>query len=314
MAIPDYETLMLPLLRQLEGSPKHIRDISAALADQFGLSEAERSALLPSGKGVTVIHSRAGWAKTYLKAAGLVAQPARGVVALTERGRQLIHNRTEPIDNDVLRQFPEFRDFKSRRRALEGPTIIVPGDSRTATIEETRQTPDERINSAAAEIESALSEELLVRLKISSPAFFERVVVDLLKALGYGSGSGGMSEVTGASGDGGIDGIIDEDRLGLDRIYVQAKRFSDATVGAPVIHAFIGALHMRGATKGVLLTTSGFSRPAIDAARANPTMRIVLIDGERLAELMIRQGVGVRTDRTVEIRKIDLDYFEPDDV
>jgi restriction system protein len=304
---------MLPLLQLVQERPKSIRDISSALADRFNLTDEEKAALLPSGKGVTVIHSRAGWAKTYLKQAGLVTQPARGMVAITDRGRALIRDRTDPIDNDVLVQFPEFRSFKARRRVLDehdgSANDIEPGGASGGM----RETPEERINSAASELELTLRDDLLARLKAAAPAFFERVVLDLLKALGYGAGSGGMSEVTGGSGDGGIDGIIDEDRLGLDRIYVQAKRFSDAAVGAPVIHGFIGALHSRGATKGVLLTTSSFSKPAIEAARANPTMRVVLIDGERLTALMIRHGVGVRTDRTVEIRKIDLDYFEPDD-
>jgi restriction system protein len=312
MAIPDYETLMLPLLRLVSSGPHRVRDLSEALADQFELTPDQRAQLLPSGKGVTVIHSRTGWAKTYLKAAGLVTQPARGMVAITDRGLAILREPIESIDNDVLSHFPEFIEFKQRKRAVveaESPE----NQASASTVAASRETPDERIASAAAEIELTLRDDLLARIKSGPPAFFERVVLDLLRALGYGAGSGGMAEVTGRSGDGGIDGIIDEDRLGLDRVYVQAKRFNDASVGAPVIRDFIGALHMRGATKGVLLTTSSFNRGAEEAARANPSMRIVLIDGERLAALMVRYDVGVRTDRTIQIKKPDLDYFEPDD-
>lgn len=305
---------MLPLLRQVERGPTHIREISAALADEFGLSAEERAALLPSGKGVTVFRSRASWAKAYLKAAGLVEQPGRGLAAITDRGRALLREQPATIDSCLLAtRFPEFAEWKGRSRTAvteKRQTAEVPADS----ILQAAETPEERIFQAEMEINAALRDALLLRLKAGDPAAFERVVIDLLKALGYGAGSGGTAQATGGSGDGGIDGVIDEDRLGLDRIYVQAKRFAEASIGAPVIHGFIGALHMRGASKGVLLTTSGFSKPAIEAAQKNPTMRVVLIDGERLAELMIRHGVGVRTDHVVEIRKIDLDYFEPDDV
>lgn len=313
MAIPDYETLMLPLLRLVEPGPLTVRDISSRLADEYGLTAEERAQQLPSGKGVTVIHSRAGWAKTYLKQAGLISQPRRGVVEITARGRALLAENPSHIDNTVLSRYREFVAFKERSRAEaktsteQAPLPIVNGDRSVATA-------DERIDLAAAELDVALREELLVRLKLSDPRFFERVVIDVLKALGYGAGSGGMAEVTGGSGDGGIDGVIDEDRLGLDRVYVQAKRYGEQAVGAPVIQSFIGALQMRGASKGVLITTSRFSSQAETTAKMIPAMRIVLIDGDRLAALMIRHNVGVRTERTVEIKKLDFDYFEPDAV
>lgn len=313
MAVPDYETLMLPFLRLIEPGPLTIRDISDRLADQFGLSAEERAQQLPSGRGVTVMHSRAGWAKTYLKQAGLVRQPRRGVVEITERGRALLAENPSRIDNTVLSRYPEFVAFRERSRAEAGArtgqgSVSMPNGDRSVV------TADERIDLAAAELDVALREDLLVRLKLAEPRFFERVVIDVLKALGYGAGSGGMAEVTGGSGDGGIDGVIDEDRLGLDRIYVQAKRYGEQAVGAPVVQSFIGALQMRGASKGVLITTSRFSSQAETAARMIPSMRIVLIDGDRLAGLMIRYNVGVRTERTVDIKKLDLDYFEPDAV
>lgn len=311
MAIPDYETLMLPLLRLIESGPLTIRDISSRLADQFGLTAEERAQQLPSGKGVTVIHSRAGWAKTYLKQAGLVSQPRRGVVEITDRGRALLAENPTHVDNTVLSRYREFIAFKERSRA-QAKTATAPDQSSTTNGDRSTATADERIDLAAAELDVALREELVLRLKLSDPGFFERVVIDVLKALGYGAGSGGIAEVTGGSGDGGIDGVIDEDRLGLDRIYVQAKRYGEQAVGAPVIQNFIGALQMRGASKGVLITTSRFSSQAETAAKMIPSMRIVLIDGDRLAGLMIRHNVGVRTERTVEIKKLDFDYFEPD--
>ncbi|WP_439579357.1 restriction endonuclease [Elioraea sp.] len=313
MAIPDYETLMLPLLRLIEPGPLAIRDISSRLSDQYALTAEERARQLPSGKGVTVIHSRAGWAKTYLKQAGLVSQPRRGVVELTARGRALLAENPSHIDNTALSRYPEFVAFKERSRA-EAKAPTEQGALPMLNGERSIATADERIDLAAAELDVTLREDLLVRLKLSDPRFFERVVIDVLKALGYGAGSGGMAEATGGSGDGGIDGVIDEDRLGLDRIYVQAKRYGEQAVGAPVIQNFIGALQMRGASKGVLITTSRFSNQAETAARTIPSMRIVLIDGDRLAGLMIRHNVGVRTERTVEIKKLDFDYFEPDAV
>ncbi len=310
MAIPDYETLMLPVLRAVEREPKHIRRIIDELATQFELTEEERAATIPSGTQ-GLFGNRVHWAKTYLKQAGAVQQPSRGVVALTERGRLLLASNPTRIDNSVLSQFEEFREFRARR----APRRTLFGSENGAAVlsEETSQTPEELIGRAALELETSLRRELLGRLKSSAPSFFERVVLDVLKALGYGAGSGGASEVVGGAGDGGIDGIIEEDRLGLDRIYVQAKRYGDQTVGAPVIQNFIGALQMRGATKGVLITTSSFTAQAEQAARLIPSLRIVLIDGDRLADLMIRHGVGVRVRRTIEIKDIDLDYFEPDE-
>lgn len=314
MPLPTKGTLMLPMLRLLARQPMRVPDLASALADEFSLSAEERSRTIPSSHRVTVIHSRTGWARTELKQAGLVAQPQRGgPVEITDRGRALLAEDPPRIDARLLSRYPEFVAFRrasadSSLAACAGSGSILPD----APIPDA--TPDERIDQAIGEVNRALQQDLLDRLKAGEPRHFERVVLDLLLALGYGAGSGGIAEVVGRSGDGGIDGIIDEDHLGLDRVYVQAKRFREASVGAPVIHAFIGALHMRGASKGVLLTTSTFTTAAQEAARANPSTRVVLIDGDRLAALMIRHNVGVRTERTVEIKKLDFDYFEPDAV
>ena len=315
MPIPDYETLMLPVLRSVAAGPKHVRDLSREMADLFRLTPEERAQEIPSG-GVTLIHSRTGWATTYMKQAGLVRQPRRGMVEITDRGRALLAENPERIDNEVLARFAEFRAFRERSRASAVASTALPlqtGETGGAEELMASATAEERLAAAAAELDTALRQELLTRLRSSPPRFFERVVLDVLKALGYGAGSGGSSQVVGGAGDGGIDGIIEEDRLGLDRIYVQAKRYGDAPVGAPIIQNFIGALQMRGASKGVLITTSTFTRQAEDAARSIPSLRIVLIDGDRLADLMIRHDVGVRTKRTIEIKDIDLDYFEPED-
>lgn len=307
MAIPDYETLMLPVLKAVADGPKHIRVLIGDLADYFGLSAEEREAKIPSGTN-GLFSNRVHWAKTYLKQAGAVEQPARGLVSITDRGRDLIATYPTRIDNSILIQFDEFRAFRSRKTPRPGlpkgeESVVLPIDA-------IAETSEERIGRAADEIETAHRQDILVRLKSSDPSFFEGVVLDVLKALGYGAGSGGIAEVVGRSGDGGIDGVIDEDRLGLDRIYVQAKRFGDTTVGSSVIREFIGSLHTRGATKGVLFTTSSFSSAAVAETTKNPAMRIVLIDGDRLAALMIHHNVGVRTKRTIEIKDIDLDYFE----
>ncbi len=310
VAFPDYQAVMLPLLRRAANGVAPIKELAKQVADDLGLTPEQRAMTTASG-GKTLLADRVGWAKTYMKQAGLISQPKWGLVEVTPAGLQLLATRPSAIDNTVLKQYPAFLEFLKRKNT--GGPAKASGIADIADTPESAETPDHRILSAAAELDAVLKGELLDRLKAAPASFFETVVVDVLKKLGYGAGSGGMAEITGGAGDGGIDGVIDEDRLGLDRIYVQAKRFGDASVGAPVIHGFIGALHMRGAMKGVLLTTSSFTKSAIEAAQKNPTMRIVLIDGERLAELMIRHGVGVRTDRVVEIKKIDLDYFEPDD-
>ena len=312
MPLPTKETLMLPILRLLARQPMRIQDLATALANEFSLSADERARTIPSSHRVTVIQNRTGWARTELKQAGLVAQPQRGgPVEITDRGRALLAEDLPRIDARVLSRYPEFVAF---RKASAGSSLAGSAESGSMSADNPipDATPDERIDQAIAEVNHALQQDLLDRLKAGEPRYFERVVVDLLLALGYGAGSDGASEVTGRSGDGGIDGVIDEDHLGLDRIHVQAKRFKEASVGAPVVHAFIGALHMRGASKGVLLTTSTFTKAAHEAARANPSTRVVLIDGDRLAELMVRHNVGVRTERTVEIKKLDFDYFEPD--
>lgn len=313
MAIPDYESLMLPLLRLTARSGElKTADAVAMLAQELGLTDAERSVMLPSGVATT-FGSRVGWAKTYLKQAGAIAQPRRGVVQITERGRALLASRPARIDNSLLMQFPEFVAFRSRSRATrDGETVgtlKANGVSREAEIP--ASPPQERLDEAARELQATLADELLLAIKACTPAFFEELVIQLLLRMGYGGSRQEAGQAVGRSGDGGIDGVISEDRLGLDSIYVQAKRWH-GVVGEADIRNFVGALVGRGANKGVFITTSSFSDPARQFVTRTLQQRIVLIDGERLAELMIEHGLGVSTVARYEVKRIDSDYFSED--
>lgn len=307
--IPTYEELMLPLLELCETGPLHVREISSRLAMRFDLTDAERQQQLPSGRGVTTVTSRTHWAKTYLKQAGLVAQPSRGVVALTEAGRALLRERPDRIDSAFLRRYPGFRTFlaKSHPEQSAVGAVVVPDTTK-------RQTPDERIDAAYAELETDLRAGLLDAILAAPPSFFERLIVDLLVGMGYGGSHEDAGERLGRSGDGGVDGVIREDRLGLDRIYLQAKRYQPGNkVGSSALQTFVGALYGQGSQKGVFITTSEFTADARHFASGLGHMRIVLIDGDALTRLMVKHGVGVRTDRVVELKRLDQDYFDRDD-
>ncbi|BCX16999.1 MAG: restriction endonuclease [Geminicoccaceae bacterium] len=300
MPIPDFQTLMLPVLRACADGQEHATaELGNEMAALFQLSDVERTQVLPSGT-TTVIASRTHWAITYMAQAGLLRRSRRGFVRVTERGREVLARAPERIDNDFLVQFPEFVAFRLRSRHER------PAEDTESGLE---QIPEERIRAAAAELEAALRSELLERLRRTEPVFFERAVVQLLVAMGYGSERGGTAAAIGGSGDGGIDGLIDQDPLGLDRVYVQAKRYAaDNPVSSPAILQFSGALAQRGATRGVFITTSRFTDDALRTAERLP-QRIVLIDGDRLAQLMIRHDVGVRIAETLHIKKIDEDFF-----
>ena len=319
MAIPDYQTLMLPVLRLSAERPSQVREITEQISHHFGLSAEERRHELPSGKGVTVIHSRVGWAKTYLKQAGLIAQPRRGVVEATESGRALLATGITAISNTILERYPGFLAFKERSRPEADPadgtsaTAIPAAPAPAIAAPALAAAPEELIDSAAAEHHAELRGDLLTRLRQSDPAFFERVVVDVMLAMGYGGTHRDAGQRLGRSGDGGVDGVISEDRLGLDRIYLQAKRLAaENTVGRPMVQAFVGALHGQSAHKGVFIATSSFSRDALDYVRGLGNMRVILIDGAMLAALMIDHDVGVRIQRTVTLKRLDLDYCEDD--
>lgn len=299
MSIPDYQTIMLPLLKEISDRKEHpLQSVIEALAKTFNLSEGERKELLPSG-GQYVFHNRVGWARTYLKKAGLLATPKHGVMQITDRGLQVLNDHPKRVDNKVLRNFPEFLAFQGAKK--ETPT---PEPAPTAE----QLDPQESIEAGYQQIRKQLSAELLAKIKSCSPSFFERLVIELLLKMGYGGSKREFAQVVGKPGDAGIDGVIKEDKLGLGYIYLQAKRWVDGQVGSKEIQAFVGALHGKKASKGVFITTSDFSKPARDYVKEIQD-KVILINGETLAELLIDYGVGVSTIETYEVKKIDSDYF-----
>jgi len=313
MAIPDYETLMLPLLQCAANGAVDIQELTRQLSDLFHLTDDERRQLLPSGSGV-IMHSRVGWARTYLKQAGLLSQPKRGVVELTPRGRELLRTNPMTVDNEILSRYPEFRAFKARGRPEAKPDKLDLPVSEAGPPPAGAGSPDEQIDGLAAELEADLRSTLLSRIIASPPEFFEQLIVDLILAMGYGGSRTDAGERIGRSGDGGLDGVIREDRLGLDQLYLQAKRYQPGNrIGVEAVRSFAGALNDVGAQKGVFITTSSFSVEATAYAGRQQTKRIVLIDGERLTRLMVQFNVGVRLHRVIEIKRVDLEYFEGPD-
>jgi restriction system protein len=308
MAIPDYQSLMLPVLKFAAEGEVSIRDCIEQLAAEFKLTDEERTALLPSGKQPTFAN-RVHWARTYLAQAGLLEATRRGHFKATQRGLDALAKGLGHIDVEYLLQFDEFRAFRARHKA---PSQEMSGDAGLERSEAPleRATPEERIDVAHSEITAELRAELLERVVKSSPAFFERLIVDLLIAMNYGGSRAEAGKRIGRSGDGGIDGVINEDPLGLDIVYLQAKRYAPGNnVGIDKVREFAGALVERGATKGVFVTTSDFAPTARTYVDRIP-QRLILIDGEELTRLMVRYGVGVRTERTIDLKKLDLDYFE----
>jgi restriction system protein len=309
MPVPGHQDFMRPLLELLSDSAEHVvRHTYGLLADRFSLTDSDRQELIPSGTQ-RLLDNRVGWAKTYLLKAGLLESPRRGVIRITERGRAALSQK-DRIDNRYLHQFPEFRAFVAG--ATEGAQ--PPGEpqpSQTTTPVPSETTPEELIEAGYQQVQNALASDLLDRVKACSSAFFERLVVELLVKMGYGGSLADAGRAIGKSGDHGIDGIIKEDRLGLDVIYLQAKRWEN-TVGRPDIQQFAGALQGQRARKGVFITTSSFSTEARQYAGHIDT-KIVLIDGSELARLMIVHGVGVNTTATYELKKVDSDYFSDDE-
>lgn len=298
MPIPDYQKLMLPLLKLLaNGQELHFSPLVNILSDEFNLSDEERKQLLPSGQ-MTTIKSRSGWARTYLKKAGLIEQPKRGYVKITARGLGVLEKNLAQIDNKFLEQYPEFIAFRDAGKSEIEPQVpnLI-----------TDTTPEESIENAFFNLNSQLSSDLLEIIKSSTPSFFERLVVELLLAMGYGGSRIDAGRAIGQSGDGGIDGIIDEDKLGLDSIYIQAKRW-EGSVGRPEIQKFVGALQGNRAHKGVFITTSEFTKDAQEYVK-NISNKVVLINGFTLTKLMIENDVGVSTVSTYKVKKIDSDYF-----
>jgi len=300
--IPDYQSLMRPVLECAASGEVRIGDVVDRLADKFQLSEQERDELLPSGKQ-TRFSNRVHWAKSYLKQAGLVKATRRAHFVITDRGKDALNDNKE-INVSYLEKFPEFQEFRSRTK--EGDPAELPQSGEV----EATATPDEVLRAAHKKINAALSAELLDRVREASPSFFENLIVELLLAMNYGGTSEEAGRALGKTGDDGVDGVIDQDPLGVDQIYIQAKRYAEGnSIGAGAIRDFFGALSLKKAQKGIFVTTSSFSPSAVQTARALGS-RIVLIDGVHLARLLIRHNIGCRDEEVLHLKKIDEDFFE----
>ena len=303
--IPDYQTIMLPLLRYISDSKEHkMRDVTDGLANQLGVTEEERKELLPSG-AAPVFYNRTAWAKTYLKKAGLIDSPKQGTVVITKRGLEVLSTNPSSIDVKLLKQFSEFLEFQSAKRDDDG----VPGKRNDDLDEVSNETPEEALEDAYQKIRRSLAQDILNKVITLSPSFFEKLVVELLVKMGYGGSIKDAGRAIGRSGDEGIDGTIKEDKLGLDIIYIQAKRWQPGNVvGRPELQKFVGALAGQGAKKGIFITTSSFTRDALDYVPRNET-KIVLIDGQQLAQYMIDHNLGVTSISSYEVKRMDSDYF-----
>jgi restriction system protein len=304
MPIPDYETLMLPALKLFSGGAKNVSECLPSIKHQFGVTDEEAEELLPAGR-VTTLQSRTHWARTYLSKAGLLESPRRNLHVITALGREVLNKNPSAINNAFLDQFGAFSSWRTASDA----TDATRGEQLQSAQFSESQTPEDAMETANRLLESALRDDLLSLLLELSPQRFERVILDLLAAMGFGSGSLSNGHMTKTSGDGGIDGIIHEDALGLDAVYVQAKRYAlDNRISRPDIQRFVGSLTGEGATKGVFVTTSDFSKEAQEYV-SRVQHRIVLINGKRFAELMLKHGVGVRVRATYSIQTVDEDYF-----
>ncbi|WP_434347868.1 restriction endonuclease [Myxococcus virescens] len=305
MPIPDFQSAMLPVLRLAQDGKDHtLREAVEAIAVEFKVTDAESNEMLPSGRQ-RKLHNRVGWAKTYLQKAGLLEANGRGRFRITPRGREALQNKLSRIDLKFLARFPEYNAFVALRHDAAD---VEPS---TSPLPATSETPEEILEDSYQELRKRLADELLERIKACDPRFFEKLVVDLLVAMGYGGSRRDAGQAVGQSGDEGIDGIIKEDRLGLDVVYIQAKRWAK-NVGRPVVQEFTGSLEGQRARKGVLITTSDFSRDARDYVK-QIEKKIVLINGVELAKLMIDHGVGVTEVATYTVKKLDLDYFGDED-
>jgi restriction system protein len=307
--IPDYQTLMLPILKTASDGREHrIGNIIEPIGRDFGLTETEMAELLPSGRQ-TILSNRVHWAKTYLVQAKLLEVTKRGHFKITDRGRKVLATNPVRVDKRLLDQFPDFNEFLERTRDGAVASKSANNNDSTETTSDKLLTPDEVLRTTIAQMDEALSLDLLHRIRIAPPVFFEELIVTLLLTMGYGGSREGAGRAIGKTGDDGIDGVIDQDPLGLDRVYLQAKRYkADNAIGAPHIQGFSGSLGVHKASKGVFVTTSYFTKQAYEFAEKHP-LKMVLIDGKELAALMLRHNVGVRSVETLFIKKIDEDFF-----
>lgn len=306
--VPTFDEVMLPLLKIAAAGPLTRAEATERVADAMQLTQEQRTALMP--KGHTIIRDRVGWARTYLVQAGLLRAVKRGVFEITDRGRELLTRKPDKIDFRFLMTYPEFQAFHERSVASQRRAGDPP-NTENETSDPAQATPEDRIDAALKEIDVALREALLDRIRAGTPAFFERLVIELLTKMGYGGSRAEAAQHLGGPGDGGVDGVIKLDKLGLDVVYIQAKKNSaDNGVSRPTVQAFAGALDGPGVTRGVFITTCYFTADARAYAGGIRGKQIALIDGDRLADLLIAHDVAVREDRRVIIRKLDEDFFE----
>ncbi|MFB9992440.1 restriction endonuclease [Deinococcus oregonensis] len=301
MPIPDYQTFMRPLLSLLQsGKATPMKEIYSSLAKEFNLTEQEMAEMLPSGRQATYMN-RIGWAKTYLVKSGAVESPQRSWVQITSRGQTLLKKHPKIVTNKVLLEFPEFAAFQRTNTITQTEAAQSPKDSLSIL------SPEEELGQLYAAFNASLTSELLLQINQITPQQFERLVVEVLVAMGYGGSVRDAGQALGRSGDNGIDGVVKQDPLGLDKVYIQAKQWT-GNVGSQEVRNFSGSLTYHKTTKGVLITTAGFSPSAKDTARQ--IGNIILIDGDMLAQLMIEHNVGVVTRETYKIRRVDSEYFE----
>jgi restriction system protein len=303
MAVPDYQSLMLPVLLASSKGELRVGEAIRLIGEQLKLTDEDRAKLLPSGKQ-GLFENRVHWAKFYLGKAGLIEATRRGYFKITHRGQEVLETNPAKIDTIFLNQFDEFRQFKEK--AAQGITH----DAIEPIFSTQKETPDETMRAAHKQIEASLAQDLLDRILAAPPDFFERLIVKLLVNMGYGGSAADAGRALGRSGDDGVDGVIDQDALGLDRVYVQAKRYKEGNnIGSGPIRDFFGSLDRHKAATGLFVTTSTFSSSAKETAELL-SKRIVLIDGDQLSVLMIRHNVGCRVEETLAIKKIDEDFFE----
>jgi restriction system protein len=305
--IPNYQQCMRPLLeivQQGNGSEVSLSHVYEQIAERFSLTEEERERTLPSGKQ-TVLHNRVGWSRTYLTKTKLLEAPRRGHFTITQRGMDAIADANTIVDVNYLKQFDEYNDFVGTSKSISKDASINTNDE-----DDKQVTPDEALRNAYQTINDALADDILEKTRCVTPAFFEDLLIELLVAMGYGGAGSGAAHALGKSGDNGVDGVIDQDPLGVDQIYIQAKRYAHGnTVGSGDIRDFFGALSLKRANKGIFITTSEFTASARDTAQGLGT-RIVLINGKELAKLMLKYNIGSRDEQVLYLKKIDEEYFE----
>ncbi len=303
MSVPGYQEFMFPILKSLyDAKLHHKKEICEKMIEVFNLTQEQIDEKIPSQVEPTYIN-RVGWAISYMKKAGLLDSPTRACYIITDEGKKLVENNITDLNTKYLRKYPSFLAFqKSSHEAITKEAVDVSKDD---------ETPYEKIVSYNSVIKKSICDDLLNKILEQSPYFFEHLVVDLLVSMGYGGNVEDAGKATKKSGDEGIDGLIKEDKLGLDTIYIQAKRYKpDNLVGRPTIQQFIGALQLKGARKGILITTSDFTKEALEAVTYSTTVSIVLINGTKLVDLMYEHNIGVAVEKNIEIKKINNDYFE----